>query len=139
MAELGYKGIPLDALIRMRDHGVDPAYVRRLQQRGMSNLRWTRSSAGATAATIGNGAAFTVSSDRLPTANPPAQRSRDHRDHLPGWLVLWAVFARNQFDFCAAHTKLSSAFSAPSIACERCHIDLRHRRRCESRQHVQED
>ena len=24
MASLGYKGIPLDALIRMRDHGVDP-------------------------------------------------------------------------------------------------------------------
>jgi hypothetical protein len=38
MAELGYKGIPLDGLIRMRDHGVDPAYVRRLQQRGVSNL-----------------------------------------------------------------------------------------------------
>ena len=38
MADLGYKGVPLDSLIRMRDHGVDPAYVRRLQQRGVSNL-----------------------------------------------------------------------------------------------------
>jgi hypothetical protein len=38
MAEVGYKGIPLDALVRLRDHGVDPTYVRRLQQRGMSNL-----------------------------------------------------------------------------------------------------
>lgn len=38
MAERGYKGIPLDALIPMRDHGVDSSYVRRLQQRGMSNL-----------------------------------------------------------------------------------------------------
>ena len=38
MAALGYKGVPLDALIRMRDHGVDPEYVRRLQQRGSGRL-----------------------------------------------------------------------------------------------------
>ena len=30
--------MPLDDLIRMRDHGVDPEYVRRLQQRGSGQL-----------------------------------------------------------------------------------------------------
>jgi hypothetical protein len=38
MAALGYKGVPLEALIRMRDHGVDPGYVKRLQQAGVSSL-----------------------------------------------------------------------------------------------------
>jgi hypothetical protein len=38
MAEQGYKGVTLDALIRMRDHGVDAAYVRRVQQRGLAHL-----------------------------------------------------------------------------------------------------
>ena len=38
MAALGYKGVPIDGLIRMRDHGVDPEYVRRLQQRGSGRL-----------------------------------------------------------------------------------------------------
>jgi len=35
---VGYKDVPLDALIRMRDHGVDPAFVRRVQQRGLGHL-----------------------------------------------------------------------------------------------------
>ena len=38
MAGLGYNGLPLDALIRLRDHGVDPDYVRRLEQRGVGHL-----------------------------------------------------------------------------------------------------
>jgi hypothetical protein len=34
LAPLGYTVVPLDPLIRMRDHGVDPEFVRRVQQRG---------------------------------------------------------------------------------------------------------
>jgi hypothetical protein len=38
MADVGYKGLPLDALIRLRDHGVDAAYVRRVQEKGLGHL-----------------------------------------------------------------------------------------------------
>jgi hypothetical protein len=38
VAEVGYKGLPLDDLIRMRDHGVDPSYIRRVQQKGLGHL-----------------------------------------------------------------------------------------------------
>ena len=54
MAALGYKGIPLDALIRMRSRR-----IRRgcggANRAACRTSAWTRSSASATAAAIGNG------------------------------------------------------------------------------------
>ena len=38
LAALGYKDLPLETLSRMRDHGVDPDYVRRVQQKGAGHL-----------------------------------------------------------------------------------------------------
>jgi hypothetical protein len=30
--------VPIESLIRLRDHGVDPDYIRRLQSRGTEHL-----------------------------------------------------------------------------------------------------
>ena len=38
MAGLGYKGLPIETLIRLRDHGVTPDYVVETQKRGLKDL-----------------------------------------------------------------------------------------------------
>ncbi|HYM25666.1 MAG TPA: hypothetical protein VEU08_20745, partial [Vicinamibacterales bacterium] len=34
----GYAGLTLDTLVRMRAHGVDPDYIKRVQQKGVGHL-----------------------------------------------------------------------------------------------------
>jgi hypothetical protein len=38
MAKLGYRDQSLEELVRARDHGVDPEYLKRLQRLGMKDV-----------------------------------------------------------------------------------------------------